>query len=32
MLYFGVQLVKGTNTITFTKSTFYAEIDAVDVY
>jgi len=32
MLYYGVQLKKGTNTITFTKSTFYAEMDAVDVY
>ncbi|QXG74768.1 family 43 glycosylhydrolase [Modestobacter sp. L9-4] len=27
-----VQLKKGTNTITLTKATFYAEIDAFDVY
>jgi len=27
-----VNLHKGTNTVTFTKKTFYAELDAVDVY
>ena len=30
--YYPVLLHKGTNTITLTKATFYAEIDAVDVY
>ncbi len=30
--YYPVHLRKGSNTITLTKSTFYAEIDAVDVY
>ena len=27
-----VNLHKGTNTVTFTRKTFYAELDAVDVY
>ena len=31
-LYYRVHLRKGLNTLTFTKATFYAEIDAVDVY
>ncbi len=32
MLYYQVHLKKGSNTVTLTKSTFYAEIDAIDVY
>ncbi len=32
MLYYQVHLKKGSNTVTLTKSTFYAEIDSVDVY
>ncbi|NYJ74963.1 family 43 glycosylhydrolase [Allobranchiibius huperziae] len=31
-VYYPVRLHRGSNTITFTKSTFYAELDAVDVY
>lgn len=31
-VYYPVRLHSGSNTVTLTKSTFYAEIDAVDVY
>jgi arabinan endo-1,5-alpha-L-arabinosidase len=29
---YSVRLHRGTNTVTFTKKTFYTELDAVDVY